>query len=265
MDWSSLESRITPKTKAILSVDWAGIPVDYRMIGEIAKENGLIFISDAAHSFGAEHEGVPVGHESLADYHAFSFQAIKLITTVDGGALSMSDDDAFRRGKLLRWFGVDRENTTEFRGELDVEEWGYKFHMNDLNAAIGLAQLPTMNASLAANAAVARMYDDGLDMKFYRSKRHIPYKYKAAHWLYTILLPEMGQQKQFTHYMKDKGIEVSQVHWRNDRLTTFKDFRSTNLKGVDYYADRMICLPIHSNLTLAEVDQVISAANDFVR
>jgi dTDP-4-amino-4,6-dideoxygalactose transaminase len=261
-----VETLITPKTKAILSVDWAGLPVDYRLLDELAARNEIPFISDAAHSFGATFEGVPIGDPSLADYQAFSFQAIKLITTVDGGALAIRGTDQYKLARLLRWFGVDRDNDTPFRGELDVAEAGYKWHMNDLNAAIGLAQLPTAKASLAKQAEHAQLYDKHLSDVYQKASDYIPYPHESANWLYTILLPRPGLQAEFREFMADRGVEVTQVHWRNDRLSAFKKFKpETVLKGLDYYSTRMMCIPVHSALLEPDVEQIINAVNEFLK
>jgi len=267
IDINSVAEKITEKTKAILTVDWGGLPVDYTMLSDLTLAKEIRFISDAAHSFGAKYEKVPVGNADLADFTAFSFQAIKSITTVDGGALAYKYLSDYRKGKLLRWFGVDRENTTDFRGSLDVADWGYKFHMNDLNAAIGLVQLKYLEEVLEAQRLNAARYDAHLD-EAYRRDREVPYGAQSANWLYTLILPRAGMQDAFRQHMAERGVEVSQVHWRNDRLSVFKKFfsaaRADRLTGVDYYTERMMNIPVHSALTEEETAQVIDAANDFV-
>src|SRR6185369_10589141 len=104
---ASIKSRITEKTKAIIVVHWGGLPVDLEEINAIAKAANLKVIEDAAHALGAQYQGSKLGVHS--DFVCFSFQAIKHITTVDGGALLCKSEEDYHRGKLLRWYGIDRE------------------------------------------------------------------------------------------------------------------------------------------------------------
>jgi dTDP-4-amino-4,6-dideoxygalactose transaminase len=259
IDADSILSRLTSKTKAIMTVDWGGAPCDFDRIFEVYDYNRDIrIIEDAAHAFGSIYKDRPVGDWS--DFTCFSFQAIKHLTTVDGGALTTFDIGDLQQGRLLRWYGIDREaNTKEFRGEVDVVDWGYKFHMNDVNATIGLANLPYMPEIIMRHREHARVLDEGLNREIYTSTDP-DYKHVSAHWLYTTLLPNSDTRELFKQHMTKKGVQVSQVHWRNDRLTTFKPFERHDLPGVDEFSSRMICVPIHWD---SDPYRVLSAMNEF--
>ena len=244
IDPESIADRITSKTKVLMTVDWGGAPCDYAAIWNVIKGKNILMIEDAAHALGASYLQEPVG--TIADYTCFSFQAIKHLTTVDGGALtaqwSLEDYDRARR---LRWFGIDREEETkEFRGEVDVEEWGYKFHMNDVNATIGLANLQWADDIISRHRVNARILDESIDTEMY-TNTNPEYMHQHSHWLYTTLLPDHNLRERFKEHMEKRGIQVSQVHWRNDRLTTFKEFKRDDLPGVDEFSRRMICVPVH--------------------
>src|SRR5258707_1057908 len=147
----------------------------------------------------------------FADFTCFSLQAIKHITTIDGGILATRDPDDYRRGKLLRWYGIDREaDQADARIEADIGEWGYKFHMNDVAATIGLAQLGHLDRVLAAHRANAAFYDDVLG-----ARQPVPAAAKGAWWLYTLLLRDRWNREAFTGWMTMRGIRVSQVHARH--------------------------------------------------
>lgn len=258
IDPDSIAKRITSKTKAIMTVDWGGAPCDYASIWNIIKGKDIIVIEDAAHAFGSSYMGEAVG--SIADYTCFSFQAIKHLTTVDGGALTALDRANLERGRILRWFGIDREaEVKEFRGEVDVEEWGYKFHMNDVNATIGIANLEYTDQIITYHRVNARYLDEHLNERWF-TNTNPSYLHESSHWLYTTLLPNQAAREHFKDHMKQKGIQVSQVHWRNDRLTTFKEFTGNDLPGVDEFASRMICVPVH---WASEPKRVVSAMNSF--
>jgi perosamine synthetase len=244
------------RIKAIMAVDWGGQPADYSELREAIFPNNIPIIEDAAHAFGSSYKNTRTG--SVADYTCFSFQAIKHLTTGDGGALTTRMGDE-KRARTLRWFGIDREaETKEFRGEVDIEEWGYKFHMNDIAATIGLANLTIMDGIMAKHRAHADIYDEHLDSRFVRTKP--TYNHNGSWWIYTILLPNQQLRDEFRVWMGEQGVQVSQVHWRNDTLSVFKPYHWDNLPGVEDFSSRMICLPVHYETNVIEV---IDAANRF--
>lgn len=245
------KSRTRKRIKAVMAVDWGGQPCDYDEL----KELELPIIEDAAHAFGASYKRQKIG--MVADYTCFSFQAIKHLTTGDGGAL-IPPSYAVKRAKDMRWFGLDRSTNTGFRGEQDITEWGYKFHMNDINATIGLVNLERIDRILSHHRLNAELYDDELDARFTRTKP--TYDHQGSWWLYTVLLPNRQERDAFKTYMDASGIAVSQVHWRNDRQTVFRTIKERDLPGVDVFSNRMICLPVHP---MADVPAVIKAANAF--
>lgn len=260
IDPSSILERLTPRTKAVMTVDWGGAPCDYDTINGLLSAYGpdVAIIEDAAHAFGSIYKHQPVG--DIADYTCFSFQAIKHLTTVDGGAMTTFDIGDLAQGRLLRWYGIDRDaNTKEFRGEVDVVEWGYKFHMNDLNATIGLANLAYAPEIISRHRENAIVLDTGLNRSIYTSTDP-NYDHVSAHWLYTVLLPDSATRELFKVHMAKKGIQVSQVHWRNDKLTTFAPFQRDDLPGVDEFASRMICVPVHF---ASDPYRVLNAMNSF--
>lgn len=260
IDPLDIERKITPKTKAILVVDWGGTPCDMDAIMAIGKKYGIKVIEDAAHALGSTYKGKKVG--TIADYTVFSFQAIKHITTVDGGALFCADTEDYKRGKLLRWYGIDREGERkDFRCEEDIKEWGYKFHMNDINATIGIAQLPHLDEIIEKHKANARFYFGNLSHYYTKAGRYI-YDHDSAFWLFTILLPSQTERLQFMQYMKDNDVMVSQVHARNDSHTTFAPYK-VNLPGVEYFTERQVSIPVHWGLTDKELKYITDLCNTF--
>ncbi len=181
-----IEKKITKKTKAIMVVHWGGQPCDLNEIGAIAKKHGVKVIEDAAHAFGADYEGKKIGNHS--DYIVFSFQAIKHITTGDGGALFCKSEKDHKRAKLLRWYGIDREEPgrSDFRCESDIQEWGYKFHMNDIAATMGIEQMKHIDRIVKQHQENAAFYQgslqgmNGVSLLEPRGNSH------SAYWLYTL-------------------------------------------------------------------------------
>jgi dTDP-4-amino-4,6-dideoxygalactose transaminase len=254
IDPRSVAEKITPKTKAIICVHWGGYPCDLDDLNAIGTDHGIKLIEDACHAFGATYRQRPVGSHS--DFACFSFQAIKHITTVDGGALACKAPADFERGRLLRWYGIDRRHKgKDLRCENDIKEFGYKFHMNDVTAAIGIEQLKYAENTLARHRANAARFNQA----FADLKAVWPLRYEAgrssAYWLYTM---RVRDRERFVIHMKQAGITVSQVHARNDRHTIFQDFRA-NLPGVDAFTAEQISIPVGWWLSEQDVSKIIES------
>src|SRR5262245_30690810 len=158
IDPDEIEPLITDKTRAIMMVHWGGNPCEIERVSEIARAHGVKVIEDAAHALGATHRGRPIGRHS--DFIVFSFQAVKQVTSVDGGCLICRSPADDARARLLRWYGIDREvrEATDLRCEIDVPEAGYKFHMNNVAASIGRENLKHLDRIVARQRDNARFY-----------------------------------------------------------------------------------------------------------
>ena len=245
MDLDDLARKITPKTKAIMIVHWGGYPNDLDKIKDIQnKAKELIgfkpvIIEDCAHAFMSKYKGKYIGtHGNIC---SFSFQAIKHLTCGDGGMLVIPHYELYKRGKLLRWYGIDREeNRKDFRCEADIEEWGFKFHMNDINATIGIENFNHIDKIVQTHKSNGKFYTDNL--KDVQGVKLLDYKdhSESSYWLYTIMVEN---QMEFIKKMKDKRITVSRVHERNDKHTCVNEFK-TILPSLDKVTSKMICIPV---------------------
>jgi dTDP-4-amino-4,6-dideoxygalactose transaminase len=260
IDPNDVAKKITPKTKAILCVHWGGYPCELDELNAIASKHGIKLIEDACHAFGSTYHNKPIGCHS--DFSCFSFQAIKEMTTIDGGALTCRSSEDRERGRLLRWYGIDRTiRDRDLRFEADITEYGYKFHMNDVTATIGLEQLKYVGKTIEKHRANAAVYDAALQ----NLKNVSPLRYKndrsSAHWLYTIRVKD---REKFMEHMKAASITVSQIHARNDKYTMFKDFR-TLLPGVDEFTAHQVSIPVGWWLTEKDVRYIIDAVIQYER
>ncbi len=253
---ASIQKKITKKTKAILVVDWGGYPCDVAAIKKIAGD--IPVIEDAAHAFGTEYNGKKVGN--TADFTCFSFQAIKHLTTGDGGLLAVKRKTDYERGKLLRWYGIDRERRTQHeRIEIDIHEWGYKFHMNDINATIGLENLKAVKSILTKhrkNAALYKKELTGLTNVTLLDEKKTDL---SSYWLFTIRVKHVHA---FVDFMNKHNVMVSQVHPRNDTHPTVKAFRS-KLPGVDKFTSEMVCIPVGWWVTPKEHHHIVRCIREF--
>ncbi len=251
IDPESIRKKITGKTKAIMVVHWAGYPCDMEEILSIAREHKLKVIEDAAHALGATYHGQAIGR--ISDYTCFSFQAIKQITCGDGGMLIVADKKDYARAKLLRWYGIDRTFRGNIYWKYQITEIGYKYHMNDITAAILSVQLDEFSRVLARRREIVTRYRDNLaDTPGFTLLRRENDR-ESGDWLFTILVEK---RENFMEKLKDNGIESHMVHVRNDMYPIFEGKR-LDLPAMDKVEPKYVSIPLHNNLSDADVDKVI--------
>jgi len=246
MDLSDLEKKLNKNTKAVMVVHWGGYPIDLQRLREIQnnfkKKYGFkfIIIEDCAHAFGTKTNKELIGN--TGNISTFSFQAIKHLTSVDGGCVNFNNDEDVELAKLLRWYGIDRnESRKDFRCESDILNIGFKFHMNDVNAYIGRKNFDSVTKDLLKiHNDNGNYYNNELknvpnvELMNYSSELFVPF------WIYTI---KVKNRDNFMKHMEQKGIIVSRVHERNDKHTATKEFQ-TDLPLLESFIDEMVCIPV---------------------
>lgn len=254
IDPADVERRITPLTKAIVCTHWGGLPPDLEELNQIADRHGLVVIEDASEAFGASYRGKPIG--SFSRFAAFSFQAIQILTTGEGGVLAVRDAAASRNAKVLRWYGIDRANRTPNDVgyyDFDITSVGFGYHMTNIAAAIGLENLKQFDAQKKHRSDVVARYRaalagvDGIKLLSHQADR------ESSNHFFTI---HVDNREQFCRKMKSMGIETSIVHYRNDAYTVFGGLRR-DLPEMDRFDKTYIALPTHGRLTYEDVNYVI--------
>tara|TARA_Y100000816_G_C26107668_1_gene589233 strand:+ start:5554 stop:6711 length:1158 start_codon:yes stop_codon:yes gene_type:complete len=267
IDLDDLQSKLNDRTKVIYVVHWGGTPCDFEKLDLILDSHKQkygfrpMIVEDCAHAFGAEYKpNVKVGNHSR-NICVFSLQAIKHITTGDGGIITVPSENLYNRAKLLRWYGIDRDkrnyNNKDFRLENDIIESGYKYHMNDISATIGLCNLKRIDYILERNNYNANYFDKYIkntNVTFLKN----PVGTKSAYWLYTILVEN---KEDFIQKMKECKIMVSQVHNRNDIFTCVEQYKES-LKNLDQLEKQMVCIPVGWWLTEQQLNYIVSCIND---
>ncbi len=254
IDSTDIEHRITSRTKAIMVVHWGGYPCDMAEIQVIADKYNLVVIEDAAHSPGATYQNRAIG--SISDYTCFSFQAIKHLTTGDGGALCARDPEKSREVFRRRWFGIDRANSPMSElgeREYDLTDIGHKYHLSDYAAALGLANLEEFAERMVQRRNLVQRYETGLQNV--AGITHFEHKddRESAHWLYGF---HVENRLQFIRALRANGIAASVVHDGIDNNTLFggKRLDLTNQRRFD---DTQIHIPLHDDLTTDQVDYIV--------
>jgi len=248
--------KITARTRAVMAVHWGGVPCDLAGLSRAA--GSLPIIEDAALAFGASWNGQRIG--SISDFTCFSFQATKHLTTVDGGALTCRSPQAFERGRRLRWYGANRSDKPGSQWDQEIDEAGYKFHMNDVTAAIGLAQLQHTASILAAHRAHAAAYTRALDGHPAVRPLRVAQGAVGSFWTYTI---RVANRASFAAHMLAGGIQTSRVFFRNDRYRAFAAARTSSLPGVDEFDAEQVSVPCGWWLSEEEVTHVIERMLSF--
>ena len=255
----SIEENITNRTKAIMVVHWGGFPADMEEISAIASSQNIPIIEDGAHCYRSYYKGEIIGNCTYSDFCMISLQAIKHLTCVDGGVLFLKSKKLYDRGKLLRWYGIDRESPrTDFRCEEDIKEFGDKWHMNDVCATVGLANIELAEANVKKTKENAAYYNYELSNIPGIELVQLSPEKESSYWLYTFLVEK---RSDFCSMMAEKGIAVSRVHERNDKHTCFAPYRKT-LPMLEYVMQRYISIPVGWWVTQEDREYIVSCIKE---
>jgi perosamine synthetase len=255
----SFKQKITPKTKAIIPVHWGGYPCDLDEINEIARQNNIIVIEDAAHAIGATYKDKFIGE--ISDYTCFSFQAIKHLTTGDGGAIATLHLNKYNEALTRRWFGIDRSNS--YMSELgerhyDIEQLGFKYHLNNYAAALGLANLTHFAERMEKRRQIASYYDNelsqisGINSFEYKKDR------QSAYWLYGF---HVQDRLNFIRALKSKFITASVIHQRIDRNKIFGGIKK-DLVNQTKFDESQIHIPLHDDIDFEKANYIVKSIKE---
>ncbi|BAW64476.1 UDP-4-amino-4,6-dideoxy-N-acetyl-beta-L-altrosamine transaminase [Helicobacter pylori] len=253
IDELALEKLINEKTKAIVSVDYAGKSVEIGSIQKLCKRHSLSFLSDSSHALGSEYQNKKVGGFALAS--VFSFHAIKPITTAEGGAVVTNDSELHEKMKWFRSHGMIKKDF--FEGE--VKSIGHNFRLNEIQSALGLSQLKKAPLLMQKREEIALVYDRIFKDNPYFTPLHPLLKNKSSNHLYPILM----RQKFFTckklilENLHKRGI-LAQVHYKPIyQYQLYQQlFNTAPLKSAEDFYRAEISLPCHANLDLESVQNI---------
>jgi perosamine synthetase len=275
IDVEDIKRKITEKTKAIIPVHYGGHPCEINEIMEIAQEYRIVVVEDAAHACGAEYRGCKIG--CFGDATCFSFHAVKNLATGDGGMITTDRLEIAKSVKRLRWVGIDKstwERTEDVSIEMEagirryvsygwyyeVNELGYKYHMNDIAAAIGLVQLSKLDRANAKRRAIIQHYNNAFrDIDWIEIPVEKDYV-RSAHHNYVIKSPH---RDELNLYLKDKGIATG-VHYMPVHLHPFYRKRfDANVPVSERIWTQLLTLPLYPDLTDEDINYVIDSIKSF--
>ncbi len=248
-----VEKLITKKTKALVFVNYGGLLCDLDKINKLAKKHKLILIQDAAQSLGAKYKDKDIS--KYADFTIFSFQAIKHITCGDGGALCVKNKKLAKKGRVIRWFGIDRPKKQGGTWENDIIDVGYKYQMTDISAALLLDSMREFKEIKKKRNKIHDLYVQKLNnQKNIEILKNKDKKVKPVIWLTTVITKYKDYLQK---NLRKKLIETNQVHFRNDRYSIFKEFcRNKKFPNMDLIEKKYLVIPTHTKMNNTDAIKV---------
>lgn len=242
-------SKINENTAAVIGVSWGGSDVVCGTLRKIKKSvPGIRIIEDAAHSFGSYND-----LREYIDFVCYSFQAIKMVTCGDGGLLVCKDENDYKNAKAMRWFGINKDKMTFSdigERQFNIERLGYKYNMNDLNAAMLIGNLSNLDKRIARRQEIYTKYLDELST----SVRLMYHSLQSSCWLCPVLV---DRRNDFIKALRSRGVPACKTDSRIDINTIFGG--KSDLPETEYFDSNEANIPIHEDLTDDDVKLVIDS------
>jgi len=268
IDPAEIEKRITDRTRAIMPVDMAGQPCELDAIREIADRHGLPVIEDAAHALGATYRGRPIG--TINEFNCFSFYPNKVMTTIEGGMITLDDDETASTLRVLRLFGMSKDAWQRYspigrHQSAEVVMPGYKYNMTDIQAAVGLHQLRKLDSFLAVRERYARMYDEAFaDVDEIHQFSTIPDVHRV-YYTYVIGLDidRLRMSRfEFIDLLKEEnvgaGVHFVALHLHKYYRDTF-GYKPEDFPNATWTSERILSLPLFPKLTETQIGEIVTA------
>ncbi|MEC8927593.1 MAG: DegT/DnrJ/EryC1/StrS aminotransferase family protein [Verrucomicrobiota bacterium] len=263
IDLDQADRLVTPSVKAVIAMDYACQLCDHERLADFAAAHKLRVVHDAAHSLGSHWRGQPIG--SFSDMCMFSFDPIKTITCIDGGALVVRSTEERERLHRLRLIGMGQPAEVMYQNRrawtYDVVELGYRYHLANLHAALGLEQLSKLDIIASTRRATCRAYNEaftcleGLDVPPTDFDGITPFLY------YVRVAPD--RREDFRGWLEKQGVETG-LHWQPGHgFTLFRDCRRGELPVTEQLAREIVTLPLHSCMAEENQGRVIAAVQSF--
>jgi dTDP-4-amino-4,6-dideoxygalactose transaminase len=261
MDVDDVKRKINEKTKALMPVHYAGNPCDMDTIHEIAKQNNIRVIEDAAHAFGSYYKGRKIG--GFGDITCFSFDSIKNITCGEGGAVVCREESLADLMKQKRLLGIDRKSHTaswrDRKWHFDVKTQGYRYHMSNINAAIGIEQFKKLEDFIRRRQDICRKYDTAFHDIDETCSLEIDYGHVAPH-IYVIRVK--NDRDELIEYLKEHGIETG-INYVPSHLQSFYKSSEYELPETEAAYREILTLPLHCGLSDGDVEYITGKVRDF--
>jgi dTDP-4-amino-4,6-dideoxygalactose transaminase len=264
LDPARVRELVTDRTRAILAVDYLGLPCRLDELMVIAREHGLRVIEDAAHAFGSRSAGRPVG--SFGDITCFSFGPVKTITTLEGGAVITPDAEDVQTLHELRHLGIDADTDARYRNQrnwdFDVVRQGYRCHLGSVPAAIGLAQLEMVDEFIANRQEYCRAYDERLrdvaEVRLFDTDW-----VDVAPYIYVVRVRDGARRADLAQHLRARGVATG-IHFLGaHRFSFYERCARGDLSVTEAAADQVLTLPLHPYMDERTLERVTDGVRSF--
>ena len=265
IDCEKAKKLITKKTKAIIPLHYAGIPCEQKEVYELAKKHNLRIMEDCCHAIGTKIKGKKIG--SYGDIAVFSFDPVKTITSIDGGCIIVNDKKEKKIAENLRLLGMNKDTIERYKNKrawiYDVVSEGYRYHMTNILASIGISQLNRLDEFITSRQKICKFYNE--------SFREIPDLVTPksdfndiSPFIYTPRILNQRREKFIDHMNKLK-IDIG-IHWNPiHRFSYFSKSKKDELSITNKIADEICTIPLHSNMRSEHVNRVINGVKSFFK
>ena len=254
---------VTDRTRAIIPLHFAGLPCDISGTRQLARQYGLRVIEDGMHAFGSVIDDVKIGNDG--DICCFSFDPVKIITSIDGGCVIVNDEQELARLQHLRLLGVDRDTTERYKNrrawEYDVVSEGYRYHLTNIMASIGVAQIKSIDQFIASRQSVCRSYSEAFSVIDELTVPATDFG-NVSPFIYSLRVRADLREALIAHLQErliDTGIHFVPVH----KHEWFSDARTGDLSVTDRVVQEVLTLPLHSNMRSDFVERVVEGVTSF--
>jgi len=265
IDCDKAEALITNRTKAIMPLHFAGLPCAINDVLGLAKKYNLRVIEDACHAFGTTIDGRRIG--SFGDIATFSFDPVKIITSIDGGCVVVPREEDVARLHHFRLLGVDKDTTERYKNrrawEYDVVSVGFRYHMTNILASVGVSQIKRIDEFIRSRQAVCRSYNNTFSQFELLRTPQSTFE-TVSPFIYSLRI--LGNRReQFIRHMDERGIDVGIHFVPVHKHTYFANCRTSDLSVTNRVVDEVVTLPLHSNMKPSHVERVIDGVVSFCK
>ena len=265
IDVARAEELITERTRAIVPLHFGGVPCDIDGVYALAERHHLRVIEDATHALGSRHRGAPIG--SFGDLACFSFDAVKIITSIDGGAVVCNNLDELTRLHHLRLLGIDKDTTERYKNqrawEYDVVGPGYRYHLTNINASIGLSQLARIDGFIASRQATCRLYNAAFANLEGITPPATDFT-DVSPFIYVIRVRADWRMDLIAH-LRARGVATGIHFLPAHRFSFYASAPHGPLPVTEQVVEEVVTLPLHSHMPRELAQRVIDGVTDFVQ